>query len=275
MSGHADQRADQAVKDAVEAGEGACVLRNLCGTCGKHPLPDVLADQDAKEVNHEVGDDRVPADLGEAEVRRGQLGHQFVPAADAVQADWQQDKHQADGLDHELHDVSQGQRPHAADGRVHHHHATAQQHRDPERQAEQHLQHGADGEDRGPADQQRVGEHEHRTGLAGHGVVALFQDMGHGEDVQFQQRLGQEQVQRNDPRTQCGAQREPGNAMHITQAHGADGGRSAQHGGSHGAHVQRRAEVAAGYQVVFMGLGAAHAVVAEHEHAGGVDEYDE
>jgi len=33
--------------------------------------------------------------------------------------------------------------------------------------------------------------------------------------------------------------------------------------------------IAPGDQVVFVGLGAAHAVIAEHEHAGGVDEYDE
>jgi hypothetical protein len=63
--------------------------------------------------------------------------------------------------------------------------------------------------------------------------------------------------------------------MDIAQAYGADGGRTAQHRGGHGTHVQRRAEVAAGHQVIFMGLGAAHAVVAEHQHAGGVDEDDE
>ena len=145
----------------------------------------------------------------------------------------------------------------------------------PERQAEQHLQHGADGQDRGHANHQRVGQHDHRTRLAGHRVVAFFQDLGDGEDLQLQQRFGQEQVQRDNPGTQRSTEPEAGDAVHITQAHGADGGRTAQYRGGHGAHVQRRAQVAAGHQVIFVGLGAAHAVIAEHEHAGGVDEYDE
>ena len=137
------------------------------------------------------------------------------------------------------------------------------------------MQHRADGQDRGHADHQRVGQHDHRAGLAGHGVVAFFQDLGDGEDFQLQQRLGQEQVQGNDACAERGAQPETRNAMHIPQAHGADGGGTAQHRGGHGAHIQRWAEVAAGDQVVFVGLGATHAVVAEHQHAGGVDEYDE
>src|SRR5471032_2756120 len=205
MGGHADQGTGQAVDDAVNPGDAAGILGDFLILGGEHPLPDVLADQDAEEVDQEVGDDGVPADGGKAEARGWQLAHQFVPAADAVEADRQQDEHQAHGFDDELDDISQGQRPHAADGRVDHHHAAAQQYREPERQVEQHLQHGADSEDRGHADHQRVGQHDHRTGLAGHGVVAFFQDLGHGEDFQLQQRLGQEQVQRNDPGTQRGA----------------------------------------------------------------------
>ncbi|MNV70906.1 hypothetical protein D3C71_1638900 [compost metagenome] len=63
--------------------------------------------------------------------------------------------------------------------------------------------------------------------------------------------------------------------MHVAQTHGAHGGRTAQDGGSHGAHVQAWAEVTTGDQKVFVGLGLAHAVVAEYQHRGGVDEYDE
>ncbi|MNG19053.1 hypothetical protein D3C84_1031720 [compost metagenome] len=63
--------------------------------------------------------------------------------------------------------------------------------------------------------------------------------------------------------------------MYVTQTHGAHGGRAAEDGGGHGAHVQARAEVTTGDQKVFVGLGLAHAVVAEYQHRGGVDEYDE
>src|SRR5471030_683916 len=263
VSGHADQGAGQSVKDAVEACECTGDLSHFGALEGEHPLPDVLTDQDAEEVDHEVGNDRVPADGGEAEGARRQFQHQLIPTTDAVQADWQQDEHQAHGLDHELDDVGQGQRPHAADGRVDHHHATTEQYRNPERQAEQHLQHGANGQDRDHADHQRVRQHDHRARRAGHRVVAFFQHLGNGVDLQFQQRFGEEQVQRDDPATQCGAQPETGDAMDVAQAYGANGGRAAEYGGGHGAHVEARAEVTTGDQKVFVGLGFAHAIVAE------------
>ncbi|MNP43166.1 hypothetical protein D3C76_1369680 [compost metagenome] len=63
--------------------------------------------------------------------------------------------------------------------------------------------------------------------------------------------------------------------MHVAQTHGAHGGCTAEDGGGHSAHVQARAEVTTGDQVVLVGLGLAHAVVAEYQHCGGVDEYDE
>ena len=63
--------------------------------------------------------------------------------------------------------------------------------------------------------------------------------------------------------------------MDVAQFHGADGGRAAQYRGRHGAHVQARAEVAAGHQIVFMGFRFAHAVPAEQQHPGGVDQYNE
>ena len=115
MRSHADQGADQAVNDAVDPGRGAGVFGDFFAFGGEHPLPDVLADQDAEEVDHEVGNDRVPADAGEVEAGRRQLRDQLIPAAYAVQADRQQHEHQAHCLDAELDDVRQGQRPHAAD----------------------------------------------------------------------------------------------------------------------------------------------------------------
>ncbi len=87
MGGHADQCAGQAVGDAVDPGDAAGILRDVLVPGGEHPLPDVLTDQDAEEVDQEVGDDGVPADGGEAEARRRQLAHQLIPAADSVQAD--------------------------------------------------------------------------------------------------------------------------------------------------------------------------------------------
>jgi hypothetical protein len=114
-----------------------------------------------------------------------------------------------------------------------------------------------------------------RAGGTCHRVVAFFQHLGDGEHFQFQQGFGEEQVQRHDPATQCGAEPETGDAVHVAQTHGAHGGRATQDGSGHGAHVQARAEVTAGNQVIFVSFGLAHAVVAEYQHRGGVDEYDE
>ncbi|MNT62336.1 hypothetical protein D3C72_2000470 [compost metagenome] len=72
---------------------------------------------------------------------------QLIPATHAVQADRQQQEHQADGLDTELHNIGQGQRPHAADGRVDYDDTATHQYRDPEWQVEQYLQYGANGQD--------------------------------------------------------------------------------------------------------------------------------
>ncbi|MOA12429.1 hypothetical protein D3C78_1324180 [compost metagenome] len=62
--------------------------------------------------------------------------------------------------------------------------------------------------------------------------------------------------------------------MDVAQAHGADGGSATEHGGGHGTHVQDRAEVAPGHQVVLVGFRAPHAIPAKPEHAGGVDHYN-
>ena len=137
------------------------------------------------------------------------------------------------------------------------------------------MQHGADRQNRGHADHQRVSEHDRRTGGARHRVVALLQDLGDGEYLEFQQGLGEEQVQRDDAAAQCRAQPESGNAMHVTQTDRADGGRAAEDGRCHGAHVQRWSQIAPGNQIVFVGLGLAHAVVAENQHRSGINEYDE
>ena len=274
MRGHADGGAGQAVHHTVHTGNGTGTLADLFVTRGEHPLPDILADEDAEEVDQEVGDDGVPANGGQLEAGRWQFGHQGVPATGLVQAHRQQDEHQADGLDHELDDVGQGQRPHAANGGVQHHHTAAEQQRSPERQVQQHLQYGGHGQGRGDADHQCVSQHDHGAGLACGGVVALLKHLGHGEDAQAQQRFGQEQVDGDDAQAQGCAQPEAGNAVDVAQAHGADGGSATEHGGGHGAHVQHRAQVAPGYQVVFMGFCASHAVPAKPEHAGGVDHYN-
>ncbi|MCY1432631.1 hypothetical protein D9M71_486350 [compost metagenome] len=126
------------------------------------------------------------------------------------------------------------------------------------------MQNGADSQGRGHADHQGVGQHDHRTGLAGHRVVTLFQHLGNGEDLQFQQWLGHEQVQGHDAQAQGRAQPETGNAVDIAQAHGTYGRGTAQHGSGHGAHVQAWAQVTPGNQVVFMRFSLAHAIPAEH-----------
>ena len=130
LGGHPDQRPGHAVEHAVDTGGGAGDLGHGLAAGGEHPLPDVLADEDAEEVDQEVGDDGVPADRGEVEVAGRQLGHQGVPAAGVVDRQRHQQEHQADGHDQELHDVGQGQRPHAADGGVKHHDAATDQDRD-------------------------------------------------------------------------------------------------------------------------------------------------
>ncbi|MCY1430240.1 hypothetical protein D9M71_461830 [compost metagenome] len=140
---------------------------------------------------------------------------------------------------------------------------------------EQHLQNGADSQGRGHGDHQRVGKHDHGAGLTGHGVVALFQHLGHGEDLQAQQRFGQEQVQGNDAQAQGRTQPEARDAVDVTEFHGTDGRGAAQYGGGHGAHVQARAEVTSRYQVIFMGFCFAHAIPAKPEHAGRIDQDNE
>ncbi|MNH05776.1 hypothetical protein D3C79_651220 [compost metagenome] len=274
MRSHADRRTGQAIQHAIHTGGGAGTLTDLFVTGGEHSLPDVLADEDAEEVDQEVSDDGVPANGSQLEAGRWQFGHQGVPTTGLVQAHWQQDEHQADGLDHELDDIGQGQRPHAADGRVQHYHAAAEHQRSPERQVQQHLQDGGHGQGRGDPDHQRVSQHDDGAGLACGGVVALFQYLGHGEDAQAQQRFGEEQVDGDDAQAQGCAQPEAGDAVDVAQAHGADGGSATEHGGGHGAHVQDRAEVAPGHQVVLVGFRAPHAIPAKPEHAGGVDHYN-
>ncbi|MCY1228587.1 hypothetical protein D9M72_409110 [compost metagenome] len=102
--------------------------------------------------------------------------------------------------------------------------------------------------------------------MARGGVVAALQYLGDGVDLQFQQRLGEEQSDPHDAQAERGAQPEAGNAVDVAQANGTDGGGAAEYGGSHGAEVEARTQVATGYQVVFTGLGAAHAVPAQCEH---------
>ncbi|MNR58216.1 hypothetical protein D3C85_1791570 [compost metagenome] len=63
--------------------------------------------------------------------------------------------------------------------------------------------------------------------------------------------------------------------MDVAEAHGTHGGGAAEYGGGHGAHVERRAQVASCYQEFLTGLGAAHAVPAEKQHAGGINQNDE
>ncbi|MNL60676.1 hypothetical protein D3C87_1845120 [compost metagenome] len=103
----------------------------------------------------------------------------------------------------------------------------------------------------------------------------MLQHLGNGEDLQFQQRLGHEQVQGDDAQAQGRAQPETGNAVDIAQAHGTYGRCATQYGSGHGAHVQAWAQVTPGNQVVFMGFSLAHAIPAEQQHAGGIDQYDE
>ncbi|MCY1435661.1 hypothetical protein D9M71_517650 [compost metagenome] len=111
--------------------------------------------------------------------------------------------------------------------------------------------------------------------MARGGVVAALQYLGDGVDLQFQQRLGEEQADPHDAQAERGAQPEAGNAVDVAEAHGTDGGGAAEHGGGHGAEVEAGAEVTAGHQIVVTGLGAAHAVPAKGDHAGGIDQYNE
>ncbi|MNT47457.1 hypothetical protein D3C72_1841740 [compost metagenome] len=99
------------------------------------------------------------------------------------------------------------------------------------------MQDGTDRQGRGHRNHQRIGEHDDCAGLTGHGVVALFKHLGHGEDLQAQQGFGQKQVQGDDAQAQRGAQPKAGDAVNVTQLYRTDGRGTAQYCGGHGAHV--------------------------------------
>ena len=63
----ADQRAGQRVDQAVQPDADAAVARHLDAARGEHALPDILADDDAEEIQNEEREDLAGADVSSSE----------------------------------------------------------------------------------------------------------------------------------------------------------------------------------------------------------------
>jgi hypothetical protein len=151
---------------------------------GEHALPDVLADEQAEGVDHEVGEDRAAADCGERERIHGQRRLEARPAARAAQHDRQQQEEDPDRLDHELHEVGERDRPHVAQRRVDDDHGAAQQDRGHLAEIEQRGEDRRVRDGRGDREHQRVGPHHHTGEHARAGPVAQLQHLADGVDTQ-------------------------------------------------------------------------------------------
>ena len=147
---HPDHRAGHAVEQAVDACRGARPAGDAGAARGEHPLPDVLADEQAEGVDHEVGEDRAAADRGERERVHGQRRLQARRSHPRVLSTiGSRRKKIADRLDHELDEVGERDRPHAAERRVDDDHGAAQQDRGHLAQVEQHGEDRRVGDGRG------------------------------------------------------------------------------------------------------------------------------
>ncbi|VFT27205.1 Uncharacterised protein [Pseudomonas aeruginosa] len=271
----ADQRAGGAVEHAVDTGAKPGVAHHRLAARGEYPLPDVLADQRAEEIQQEVGEDRVQADVAEVEEARRQHLLHARQAAGTVDRQWQQDEEDTDGLDHELDDVGEGQRPHAADHRIDDDDpASAEDRRDP-RDTEDHLGDRADGDGRGDRHHQVVGDHHHPADQPRGGLVALFQHLGHGEYPQARDLPREHQAEDDDPKAEHEHQPQAGQAELVAELDRADGRGAAEHHRRHGAQVETGAETASGDEEVALAPRLAHSVPAQAQHGQGVDQHDQ
>ena len=201
---HADQCPGNTVKDAVDAGGGAAPAGYAGGFGGEHALPDVLADQQAQGVDHEVGDDGLQADAVHLEEAFIHAAADAVEAAGGVEGEGEHQGEDAHGLDDELHLVREGDGPHAADGGVDQDDRAADGDGEPALPAEEDHKDGGVGAGGGGAQHQCVGQHHDARGLRRLAAIAKGEHLGDRVDLQFLDGAGEEEAQQ-DRRVQAQA----------------------------------------------------------------------
>ena len=276
LRAHADQGAGDGVQQAVEPGGRAGPAGDGVAAGSEDPLPDVLADDQAEEVDHEVGEDGAAADVVERERVGRQAGLEPGEAAGLDQHRWQQDEEDADGLDDELDEVGQRDRPHAAQHRVGHDDGAAEDDGRHLADVEQDTEDRSVRDGRGHREHQGVRPHDDSRDQARAGAVAQFEHLADGVDPQPVDLGGEAEAQQQDPAADGEDEPHAGDAVLVAEADAADGAGTAQHDGGHGAGVEQRSEPAAGDQEVRLGFGAGLGIEADADHGCDVEsDHDE
>ena len=193
---HPDHRAGDRVQQAVHAGRGAGPAGHAGAARGEHPLPDVLADQQAEGVDDEVGQDGARRRSRSARSASAGSFSASPPKPPAwISGDRQQDEEDADGLDDELHEVGQRDRPHAAEHGVDDHDAPPRMMAGTLPMSNSAPKMVRVGDGRGDRQHQRVAPHDDAGEHAGAGAVAQFQHLADGVDAQPLDPAGEQQAQ--------------------------------------------------------------------------------
>ena len=269
--GGADQGAGHAVDGHVPGRGQPAPAGDLGGAGREHALPDVLADQHAEAVDHELGDDRLePHGPGE-EVGGVQALGDPGPATPGREGEGQQDREDPDGHEHELHEVRERDGPHPAEHRVGDHHHAAQQDGPRPGDGEQHGEDRGVGRGGGHGDHHGVREHhERRRRGATARAVAQLQHLGDREHLQRLDARREEEAQHCEPGGDGHHEPHPGDPVLVAQPHTAHGGGTAQHHGSHGGGVEARTQTTPGHAVVRGGARTACGPQPDHHHRGQV-----
>ena len=194
--------------------------------------------------------------------------------AGLVQRDRQQDEEDADGLDHELDEVGQRDRPHSAEHGVDDHHAPTEDDGEDPADVEQRTEDRRVCDGRGDRQHQRVAEHD-RSGQDGRSwAVTKFEHLADGVHTQPLDPACEQQAQQQNACADGEHQPHAGDAVLVTQTDAADGGCAAEHDGGHRAGVEHRTEPPAGHQEVGLCCGPALAPEPERDHAGEIDDDD-
>ena len=271
---HADDGAGHPVEDAVDPGRRTAPARDLRRARGEDALPDVLADEQPERVDHEVGDDALRADAGDAEELVPRAFGDTGESARRRQGEGQHEGEDADGLDDELGHVRQGDGPHPADRRV------DQDDRPADEDGQCAVPTEEDHEDRGVgargrgAEHEGVGEHDDARDARGAVPVAQGEHLRDGVDLQPLDGGGEQQAEQQDAGPDGHHEPHAGDAVLVAEAHPAHRGGSAEDDGGHGARVEQGPEAPPRHEVVAGVAGARLAPPAEAQHGDEVGHHD-
>ena len=188
----------------------------------------------------------------------------------------QQDEEDADGLDEELDEVGQRDRPHAAQHRVGHHDGAAEEDGRHLADVEQDTEDRSVRDGRSNREHQGVRPHDDSRDQARAGTIAQFQHLADGVHTQPVDLGGEAEAQQQDPAADGEDEPHAGDAVLVAEADAADGAGTSQYDGGHRAGVEQRSEAAAGDQEVRFGFGAGLGVEADADHGGDVEsDHDE